>query len=69
MERYFIVFYEGINGNKVSSGNLTQKMVDGLFVNRIELGNFLRDTYHYYSVSITNIVEVSKNDYEQWNKQ
>ena len=68
--RYFIVFYQAVAKNGNSHANYSTSVNDHSFLNKAELLNGLRenltDRLKGGGVTITNILEVTKEDYESW---
>lgn len=70
MDRYFLIFYTGSligGGEKIGHLNHTNK--DGNFPNLSGIREWLKGEHQDTSnFVITNIIELSKDDFEQWTK-
>lgn len=63
-ERYFIVFFNG-DSNRGTSDVIIE---NGEYVNRKFIKDHLITHLKDESIAVTNIIELSKTDYESWNK-
>lgn len=62
-KRYFIVFF-----NTECSQGLVNTITDRIYLNRNKVIKDLKESIGCEIVTLTNIKEISKEDYEQWNK-
>lgn len=72
--RYFIIFYNWSYNGETGQGNISQYGIK--FPNSIQtkefISSFIKESRHYsYSIPVrcvvvTNIIELDKEDYEEW---
>jgi len=69
-KRYFIVFYAGLiltkQGKVQMQGQSTLSTYDNRYLNRIRTIDILKKDNALSQVIITNIIELSKDDYRAW---
>jgi len=65
VERYFIVFFKAETKNGAVEGHLNIECKS--FPNYIEIKSYIYDSYETDNCAITNIIELSKEDYLDWN--
>jgi methyl coenzyme M reductase subunit D len=68
--RYFHVFYVSINKGRVKkgNGNITISVSSGGYLNKDTTREIIEDELPVgYKVIITNIVEITESDYNDWN--
>ena len=67
MARYFIVFYISNTSNQ---GHVALEKKSGDFLNANETREIILKLNPAFSaVAITNIIEISQEDYKMWNKE
>lgn len=66
--RYFIVTYSFFHSNMWQHGDLSAKASNGYII-RANLKEMVRKSFNYEidDIYITNIIELSENDYKDWN--
>lgn len=64
--RYFIVFYLGLIRNGETTGHINFITWDNRYINSKDTIDFLKKKHSFTHVVITNIIELSKQDYEDW---
>lgn len=67
-KRYFIVFYYGIYPAGQGDGSVNVK-TDGAYVNFRDITKMLENEHNFSQVAFTNIIELSKKDFEDWEKE
>ena len=64
-KRNFIVFFRAFYGGEVFDGN-EAKQTNGEFISWQEFGENMVEDRGYDDILITNIVEVTLKDYDDW---
>lgn len=65
--RYFIVFWEGRFKSERSIVKSHEQIESETYPNRIGVVNMLLDKHRLFDCYVTNIIELSKEDFESWN--
>lgn len=62
---YFIFFYTGSNIKGHLYGNCALEL-KSKFPNRIEVTQYIKDNYNVIDLVFTNIIQVTKSEYDEW---
>ena len=65
---YFLVFYMGQLQTGVSYGSAALQ-VDSLFLNQVETVDFIKLQTGFKSCTITNVIRLTKEEFDIWNVQ
>ena len=65
---YFMIFYIGHNTNGRVYGNCALKL-RSKFPNRIEVSEYIKHNYELIDMAITNIIQLTKSQYEEWSNK
>lgn len=63
---YFLVFYMGQLSTGVSYGSAAL-LVDGPFLNQKKTVDFIKEFGGFTGCTITNIIRLTKEEYDEWN--
>ena len=64
-ESYFIIFFFGENSSRMVYGNVAFAYAS-IFPNRAETEGTICEKYNVKKCIITNMIRVSKSEYEEW---
>lgn len=67
MKRYFIVMYTYVKRRSRYYGICNFISEHGKYVNRIDFANKAKEQINATSLTITNIIELTESDYNDWN--
>ena len=62
---YFILFYVGNNDKGQLYGNCALELCSK-FPNRVEVSEYIKLNYNVIDLSITNIIQVTKSEFDEW---
>lgn len=62
---HFIIFYFGRNNKGNLHGNCALEL-KSKFPNRIEITQYIKDNFNIIDLVITNIIQVTKSEFDEW---
>ena len=66
-KRYFIMFFQGDSNGEPVVGDIPGTTENGEYINRKDICTAIESAFNCKNVTFTNIIELSKEDYIQYN--
>lgn len=65
MKKYFLIFYTGMNDKGQIFGNCAFQY-NGIYPGRKFLENYMKDNFSMLSFTVTNIIELTGEEFDAW---
>lgn len=65
IKTHFIIFYIGNNDKGQVYGTCALEL-NSKFPNRVEVTQYIKDKYNVIDLAITNIIQTTKSEYDEW---